>query len=70
MKSKIFLLIFLLSLVLSACQPEPLPMPGDILLDDDFSTGVNGWTTLVNDKGVMGYNAGGFRFYVHDAGLN
>ncbi len=70
MKSKFFFLIFLLSLVLCACQPELVPMPGDILLDDDFSTGINGWTTLVNDKGVMGYNAGGFRFYIHDAGLN
>ena len=70
MKSKIFLLIFLLSLALYACQPGSVPLSGDILLDDDFSTGVNGWTTLVNDKGVMGYDADGFRFYIQGAGLN
>ncbi|MCP4140392.1 MAG: hypothetical protein GY755_08905 [Chloroflexi bacterium] len=70
MKFKLSLLIFFLSFALFACQPEPVPVSGDILLDDDFSTGANRWTTLVNDKGAMGYDAEGFRFYIRDPGLN
>lgn len=70
MKSKILLITFLLSFFLSACQPKPVFLPGDILFADDFSTRENQWTSLVNESGVMNYDAGGFRFYIKDAGLN
>ena len=61
---------FLLSFVLFACQPEPVPVSGDILFEDDFSTRENQWTTLVNESGVMGYDASGFRFFIQEGGLN
>ena len=60
--------IFLFSLV--ACQPEPVPLSGDILFEDDFSTRDNQWTTLANENGVMGYDANGFRFFIREGGLN
>ncbi len=69
MKRFVFLL-FLFTLVLSACQPEPIPLPGDVLFSDDFSTRENAWTHLVNDGGAMDYNAGGFRMYVREPNLN
>ena len=70
MKFKNFLTIFIFSLLLAACQPEPIPLPGDILFEDDFSTGEHQWTSFANEGGVMGYDAGGFRFFIRDAGLN
>ncbi|MBT3189224.1 MAG: hypothetical protein HN736_06075 [Anaerolineae bacterium] len=70
MKFKLFLTVFLCSLFLIACQPEPVLLSGDILFEDDFSTRENQWTSLVNDGGVMNYDASGFRFYIKDAGLN
>ncbi len=70
MKIKNFLVILILSLFLTACQPEPIPLPGDILFEDDFSTGVHQWTSFANEGGLMGYDAGGFRFFIKDAGLN
>jgi len=70
MKEKTVLVIFLLALLLAACQSEPMPLSGDILFEDDFSTRENQWTSLVNDGGVMGYDAEGFRFFIRDAGVN
>lgn len=70
MKSKVFLTFFLLSLFLAACQPKPIILSGDILFAEDFSTRENQWTSLVNEGGVMNYDAGGFRFFIKDAGLN
>ena len=70
MKTKFFLVIFSLSVLLAACQPEPEPLPGDILFEDDFSTTENQWTSLANEGGAMGYDADGFRFFVRDEGLN
>lgn len=61
---------FLFSFVLFACKPEPVPVSGDILFEDDFSTRENQWTTLVNENGVMGYDASGFRFFIREGGLN
>ena len=69
MKEKIFLFL-LLALLLSACQPAQQNLPGDVLFADDFSTRENNWVHLVNDGGVMDYNAGGFRFYVRESNLN
>ena len=45
-------------------------MPGDILFQEDFSTHENQWTSLANEGGVMGYDAGGFRFFIRNEGLN
>ncbi len=70
MKTKIFLVLFSLSILLAACQPEPEPLSGDILFEDDFSTTENQWTSLANEGGAMGYDAGGFRFFIRDEGLN
>ncbi len=71
MRKKIFL-VFLLAFFLGACQSKSVPTPvsGEILFDDDFSTRENHWTTLVNDGGVIGYDAQGFRFFIREAGLN
>ena len=69
MKRIAFLLIFF-ALFLAACQPEPAPLPGDVLFSDDFSTREQAWTHLVNDGGAMDYNAGGFRMYVREPNLN
>jgi hypothetical protein len=69
MKRIAFLFIFF-SILLAACQPEPVVLPGDVLFSDDFSTHEQGWIHLVNDGGVMDYNAGGFRFYVREPNLN
>lgn len=69
MKRTIFLLS-LFSLFLAACQPQSRLLSGDILFTDDFSTHENDWTHLVNDGGVMDYNAGGFRFYIREPNLN
>ena len=70
MKFKTLIPVFLLSFLLIACQPEPIPLPGDILFEEDFSTGVHQWTTFANDGGIMGYDAGGFRFFIREPGLN
>ncbi len=70
MKEKILVIVFLLALLLTACQSTPEPLSGDILFEDDFSTRDNQWTSLVNDGGVMGYDAEGFRFFIRDAGVN
>ncbi len=70
MSIRTFSAVFLLSFFLLACQPQPIVLSGDLLFEDDFSTGQNGWTSLYNDSGVMGYNAGGFRFYVRDPDLD
>lgn len=67
---RIFFLLLFFSFLLAACQPEPQPLPGDVLFSDDFSTREHAWTHLVNDGGVMDYNAGGFRFYVREPNLN
>ena len=69
MKKNLFL-IFLFALFLSACQPQASAITGDVLFSDDFSTRDNAWTHLVNDGGVMDYNAGGFRFYIREPNLN
>ena len=69
MKRRILLLLFFLP-VLAACQPEPRALTGDVLFADDFSTRENNWTHLVNDGGVMDYNAGGFRFYIREPNVN
>ena len=70
MKPKLFFAIFSLAIFLVACQPEPVPLSGDILFEDDFSTHENQWTSFANDGGVMGYDAEGFRFFVRGAGMN
>ena len=70
MKTKIFLVLFSLSILLAACQSEPEPLPGDILFEDDFSTTEYQWTSLANEGGAMGYDAGGFRFFIRGEGLN
>ena len=70
MKFKTLIPVFLLSFLLLACQPEPIPLPGDILFEEDFSTGEHQWTSFANDGGIMGYDAGGFRFFIREAGLN
>ena len=70
MKFKNLIPVFLLPFLLLACQPEPIPLPGDILFEEDFSTGEHQWTTFANDGGIMGYDAGGFRFFIREAGLN
>ena len=72
MKTKIFLVIFSLFIFLTACQPEPEPepLPGDILFADDFSTRENQWTSFVNEGGAMGYDAGGFRFFIKEVGVS
>ena len=70
MKLKTFLVIFLLFFLLAACQPEAVSLPGTILFEDDFSSHEHQWTTLVNEGGVMGYDAEGFRIFIRDAGLN
>ena len=64
MKQKKILNFFILSFLLLACQPEPVALSGDILFEDDFATGEHHWTSLVNEGGAMGYDAGGFRFYI------
>ena len=69
MKRKLFYLL-LFVLLLAACQPESRALTGDVLFSDDFSTRENDWTHLVNDGGVMDYNAGGFRFYIREPNLN
>jgi len=69
MKRRFFSLVVLL-ILLSACQTEPAALTGDVLFSDDFSTRENSWTHLVNDGGVMDYNAGGFRFYIREPNLN
>lgn len=69
MKRTLFL-TFLFSLTLATCQPAPIILPGDVLFSDDFSTHEQGWAHLVNDGGVMDYNAGGFRFYIREPNLN
>ena len=70
MKQRIWLVFFLLPFLMFACQSEPIILQGDILFEDDFSTRENQWTSLVNDGGVMNYDAEGFRFYVKEPGLN
>ncbi len=70
MKTKIYLVIFSLSIFLAGCHPEPIPLSGDTLFEDDFSTHENQWVSLANDGGVMGYDAEGFRFFIRDAGVN
>ncbi len=68
---KRFLMIFFsVSLFLAACQTNRVLLTGDVLFTDDFSTRENSWTHLVNDNGVMDYNAGGFRFYIREPNLN
>lgn len=68
MKRKFFFLI--LVFFLAACQPEPIFLPGDVIFEDDFSTRAHPWTTLRNENGVMGYDAGGFRFHIDGEGVN
>ncbi len=70
MKIKSFLIVLAFSFLLVACQAEPISLPGDILFEDDFSTGEHRWTSFANEGGVMGYDAGGFRFFIRDAGVN
>ena len=70
MKEKTLLIIFIVSAFLFACQSESVPLSGDILFEDDFSTGEHHWVSFANDGGVMGYDAGGFRFFVRESGLN
>ncbi|NQU31217.1 MAG: hypothetical protein HQ525_11170 [Anaerolineae bacterium] len=70
MKQRIWLVFFLLPFLMFACQSKPIILQGDILFEDDFSTRENQWTSLVNDGGVMNYDAEGFRFYVKEPGLN
>ena len=67
---RIVFLFFFFSLLLAACQPEPVVLTGDVLFAEDFSTRENNWTHLVNDGGMMDYNAGGFRFYIREPNLN
>mgnify|MGYP002641013521 FL=1 len=69
MKRTIFLLFFF-SLLLAACLPESRALSGDVLFSDDFSTRETGWVHLVNDGGVMDYNAEGFRFYIREPNVN
>lgn len=70
MKQRILLVFFFLAFFIISCQPEPIILQGDILFEDDFSTRDNQWTSLVNDGGVMNYDAEGFRFFVKEPGLN
>lgn len=67
MKRWIFLLV---ALFLAACQPTSRALTGDVLFEDDFSTRENPWTHLMNEGGVMDYNAGGFRFYIREPNVN
>ncbi|MBT3337508.1 MAG: hypothetical protein HN855_00055 [Anaerolineae bacterium] len=62
--------LLLFVFVLTACQPAPVILPGDTLFADDFSINTGQWVNLVNDGGVMGYDASGLRFFVREAGLN
>jgi len=70
MKQRLLFVFLCLSFIIFACQPEPIILQGDILFEDDFSTRENQWTNLVNEGGVMNYDAEGFRFYVEEPGLN
>lgn len=67
MKRWVFLLV---ALFLAACQPTSRALTGDVLFEEDFSTRENPWTHLMNEGGVMDYNAGGFRFYIREPNVN
>lgn len=62
--------ILFLFFLMAACQPTPVFLPGDVMFEDDFSTRAYPWTTLHNEKGIMGYDAGGFRFHIDGDGVN
>ncbi|MBT3322305.1 MAG: hypothetical protein HN392_08480 [Anaerolineae bacterium] len=70
MKKKILFIVFSFAILLVACRPEPIPISGDILFSDDFSTQENGWTRLINEGGLMGYDAAGFRFFIREEGVD
>jgi len=70
MKPKSFFIWLIVFVFLTACQPAPEVLPGDTLFEDDFSTRDNQWTRLSNNKGMMGYDAGGFRFFIEGEGVN
>lgn len=70
MKKKLLFLVLIGVFMLAACQSAPVYLPGDVIFEDDFSTRDQGWTTLHNEQGIMGYDAGGFRFHVDGAEVN
>lgn len=70
MRAKSLFLWLVVLFFLTACQPEPEVLPGDVLFEDDFSTREYQWTRLNNEKGAMGYDAGGFRFFIEGEGVN
>ena len=50
--------------------PSPLPIPGDVLYQEQFENNTTGWARISNDNGIMDYDGGGYRILVRQPKLN
>jgi hypothetical protein len=76
MKKSRIIIVSSLVFILTSCLPGLPTQPvisgktGDILYQDLFADNTSGWDRVLNDSGIMDYDAGGYRFLIRAPKVN